>query len=52
MWESLCESLAFSDTKVLIISPKGDGNLFVGKVMEGFVADPVKMFGWASPHPG
>ena len=50
-WESLCVSLDFSATKLLVISANEDDDLFVGKVMDGFVADPVKMFGCAPQPP-
>ena len=51
-WESLCVSLAFSELKLLVVSSDDDVDYFVGKVMDGFVADPVKMFGCAPRPPG
>ncbi|GJS28961.1 hypothetical protein Tco_0489581 [Tanacetum coccineum] len=44
MWERL---LMFSATKVFIISSNENGDLFVGKVMDGFVSDSMKKFCFA-----
>ncbi|GKC19878.1 hypothetical protein Tco_1022028 [Tanacetum coccineum] len=43
-WERLCQDVMFSATKVLIISSNERGDLFVGKVIDGLVPEPVKKF--------
>ncbi|GJU71608.1 hypothetical protein Tco_1263013 [Tanacetum coccineum] len=43
-WERLCQDVMFSATKVLIISSNESVDLFVGKVIDGFVPEPVKKF--------
>ncbi|GKA84314.1 hybrid signal transduction histidine kinase M, partial [Tanacetum coccineum] len=40
-WEKLCEAVMFSSTKALIISSNEHVNLFVAKVINGFVWDNV-----------
>ncbi|GKA32214.1 hypothetical protein Tco_0718581 [Tanacetum coccineum] len=42
--ESLCETAMFSATKVIIISSDESGGSFVGKVINGFVADAEMKF--------